>query len=92
MLHLERIDMRPAGVERSVNMNAQRLKLAQKFLELHRQDGCFIVPNAWDIGSAKILEAAGFAAIATTSAGIAFSLGRVDHGYAPASSRSIATR
>lgn len=68
-------------------MNAQRLKLAQKFLELHRQDGCFIVPNAWDIGSAKILEAAGFPAIATTSAGIAFSLGRVDHGYAPASAR-----
>lgn len=68
-------------------MNAPRLESARKFRELHQQDGCFIVPNAWDIGSAKVLEAAGFPAIATTSAGIAFSLGRVDHGYAPASAR-----
>lgn len=68
-------------------MDAPQSQLARKFLEMHQQDGCFIVPNAWDIGSAKILEAAGFAALATTSAGIAFSLGRVDHGYAPEASR-----
>jgi 2-methylisocitrate lyase-like PEP mutase family enzyme len=73
--------------QENTTMNAQRPELAQKFLELHRHDGCFIVPNAWDIGSAKMLEAAGYSAIATTSAGIAFSLGRVDHGYAPASER-----
>ncbi|MET0339668.1 MAG: isocitrate lyase/phosphoenolpyruvate mutase family protein [Polyangiales bacterium] len=58
-----------------------------KFLDLHRQEGCFIVPNAWDAGSAKMLASIGFAAIATTSAGIAFSLGRVDHGFAPAGAR-----
>jgi len=51
---------------------------AQRFVELHR-DGCFLLPNAWDVGSARILESAGFPAIATTSAGIAFSLGRPDH-------------
>ncbi|MFI6321068.1 oxaloacetate decarboxylase [Nonomuraea sp. NPDC050556] len=50
------------------------------FRELH-QDGCFLLPNAWDVGSARVLEAAGFPALATTSAGIAFSLGRADHDY-----------
>lgn len=68
-------------------MNAPHSELARRFLDMHQQESCFIVPNAWDIGSAKILEAAGFAALATTSAGIAFSLGRVDHGYAKAASR-----
>src|SRR5262245_48951315 len=51
---------------------------ARKFRELHAQ-GCFLMPNAWDIGSARLLAASGFAALATTSAGIAFSLGRPDH-------------
>ncbi len=50
------------------------------FAELH-EAGTFLLPNAWDIGSARILEAAGFPAIATTSAGVAFSLGRPDHDY-----------
>jgi 2-methylisocitrate lyase-like PEP mutase family enzyme len=53
---------------------------AQRFVELHR-DGCFLLPNAWDAGSARILESAGFPAIATTSAGVAFSLGRPDHDF-----------
>jgi 2-methylisocitrate lyase-like PEP mutase family enzyme len=53
---------------------------------LHQQ-GCFILPNAWDVGSARILESVGFAAIATTSAGVAFSLGRPDHGFAAAQER-----
>lgn len=52
----------------------------QRFVELHR-DGCFLLPNAWDVGSARILESAGFPAVATTSAGIAFSLGRPDHDF-----------
>lgn len=47
---------------------------------MHRE-GCFLLPNAWDIGSARILESAGFPAVATTSAGIAFSLGRPDHDF-----------
>ena len=52
---------------------------AQKFHDLHTQEGCFLMPNAWDPGSARMLEAVGFAALATTSAGIAFSLARPDH-------------
>jgi 2-methylisocitrate lyase-like PEP mutase family enzyme len=51
---------------------------AQRFVDLHA-DGCLLLPNAWDLGSAKILAAAGFPALATTSAGIAFSLGRPDY-------------
>ncbi len=53
---------------------------ARRFAELHQQ-GCFLLPNAWDAGSARILESAGFPAVATTSAGIAFSLGRPDHDF-----------
>lgn len=49
----------------------------QRFADLHRQ-GTFVMPNAWDIGSARILEALGFEAIATTSSGHAASLGRMD--------------
>lgn len=47
------------------------------FRELHRT-GCFILPNPWDIGSAKLLAGQGFKALATTSAGHAWSQGRAD--------------
>ncbi len=50
---------------------------AERFQALHRQ-GCFIIPNAWDAGSARILARLGFPAVATTSAGLAFALGRHD--------------
>jgi len=50
---------------------------AARFQALHRQ-GCFVLPNAWDAGSARILAGLGFEAIATTSAGLAFMLGRRD--------------
>lgn len=50
---------------------------ARAFLALHREG--FILPNAWDAGSAAVLAAEGFPAIASTSAGIAFSLGRQDY-------------
>ena len=50
---------------------------AERFQALHGQ-GCFLIPNAWDAGSARILSSLGFAAIATTSAGLAFMLGRPD--------------
>ncbi len=52
---------------------------AEKFYSMHTTEGCFLMPNAWDIGSAKMLVAAGFETIGTTSAGIAFSLGRPDN-------------
>lgn len=48
------------------------------FRRLHQGPGAFIIPNAWDAGSAKILTALEFSAIATTSAGYAFSRGKQD--------------
>ena len=53
---------------------------ARQFRALHERPGGFVMPNAWDVGSAMILAEAGFVAIATTSAGIAFSLGKPDYG------------
>jgi 2-methylisocitrate lyase-like PEP mutase family enzyme len=50
---------------------------ASDFLALHHGPG-FVLPNAWDPGSARLLEQVGFPAIASTSAGIAFALGRPD--------------
>ena len=58
-------------------MEFQANKAAQ-FRQLHRGPGILILPNAWDVASARIFEDAGFPAIATTSAGIAFSLGHPD--------------
>jgi 2-methylisocitrate lyase-like PEP mutase family enzyme len=51
---------------------------ANEFKMLHQQPGIFVVPNPWDAGSARILETLGFKALATTSAGLAFSLGKPD--------------
>ncbi|MFP6729402.1 MAG: isocitrate lyase/phosphoenolpyruvate mutase family protein [Alphaproteobacteria bacterium] len=51
---------------------------AARFIDLHKRDGGFVIPNPWDVGSARILEALGFEALATTSAGLAFSLGLTD--------------
>jgi 2-methylisocitrate lyase-like PEP mutase family enzyme len=51
---------------------------AIQFRQLHRGPAVLILPNAWDVASARIFEEAGFPAIATTSAGIAFSLGYPD--------------
>ena len=50
---------------------------AQRFEALHRGEP-FVVPNPWDAGSARVLEALGFEALATTSSGFAFTLGRPD--------------
>ncbi|MFN8608525.1 MAG: isocitrate lyase/phosphoenolpyruvate mutase family protein [Vulcanimicrobiota bacterium] len=56
----------------------------QRFHQLH-QSGCFVLPNAWDIGTARYLEYAGFKALATTSAGLAFSRGKPDNYNLPES-------
>ena len=53
---------------------------AERFRDLHLGEGCFIIPNPWDAGSARLLEMLGFKALATTSAGLAFALGRPDGG------------
>lgn len=55
---------------------------AQTFKTLHQTPGGFVMPNAWDAGTAILMAQAGFKAIATTSAGIAFSLGRPDYAVA----------
>jgi methylisocitrate lyase len=49
------------------------------FHELHRS-GCFVIPNPWDRGSARLLAQLGFPALATTSSGFAWSMGRPDNG------------
>lgn len=57
------------------------MSLAEKgrrFRELHERDRAFVIPNPWDIGTARIFAAMGFEALATTSAGFAFGLGRRD--------------
>ena len=50
---------------------------AEEFRRLH-SEGCFVMPNPWDAGSARALEAMGFNALASTSAGFAWTLGRAD--------------
>lgn len=51
---------------------------AEVFRALHEREGAFIVPNPWDAGTARMLAHMGFEALATTSAGHAFSMGRKD--------------
>jgi len=58
-------------------MDVQTLR-AEAFKALHERDRAFVIPNPWDAGSAKLLASLGFEALATTSAGLAFSLGRPD--------------
>lgn len=59
-------------------MDSSQLLRAQTFQALHKRDGAFVIPNPWDAGSAKMLASMGFEALATTSAGLAFVLGRAD--------------
>ena len=58
-------------------MATQREK-AERFKALHEREGAFVIPNPWDVGSARLLAGLGFEALATTSAGFANSLGRLD--------------
>ncbi len=52
---------------------------SRAFRALH-DSGCFVIPNPWDVGSARYLASLGFKALATTSSGFAWSLGRSDNG------------
>lgn len=58
-------------------MSTQRER-GEAFRDLHLGEGLLVLPNPWDAGSAKMLARLGFQALATTSAGLAFSLGRRD--------------
>jgi len=63
--------------ELEVEMRTQAEK-AVAFRALHERDHAFIIPNPWDVGTARLLARLGFEALATTSAGYAFSLGQRD--------------
>ena len=62
-------------------MTPTLLEKAKRFKELHERDQIFVMPNAWNAGSAKILAAQGFSAIATTSGGVNYFRGRQDYVY-----------
>ena len=51
----------------------------RRFQALHRGPRAFVIPNPWDVGSARLLASLGFEALATTSAGYAFTLGLCDN-------------
>jgi 2-methylisocitrate lyase-like PEP mutase family enzyme len=57
---------------------SEQSQRAERFLTLHRGERPLLLPNPWDVGSAKLLAALGFEALATTSSGFAATLGRLD--------------
>ena len=59
------------------SLDADTPRKRAAFRQLHGQ-GCFVLPNPWDVGSARYLQRQGFQALATTSAGCAWSEGRPD--------------
>jgi len=75
-------------------MTSTTAQKRDRFAELHRAPGCFVMPNPFDVGSAKYLASLGFPALATTSAGMAFAAGKgdgdVDRAYALSHIRDLA--
>ena len=61
-------------------MSSHQPSIGARFRSLHQTGKAFIIPNPWDIGTARVLAARGFEALATTSAGLAFSMGIADGG------------
>jgi 2-methylisocitrate lyase-like PEP mutase family enzyme len=59
-------------------MRPSQAEKAERFRALHAGPGAFLIPNPWDAGTARILGRLGFQALTTTSAGLAFTLGRPD--------------
>src|SRR5436190_18336480 len=57
---------------------SESMRRGQLFRELHAKPDLLVLPNPWDAGTARILEGIGFKGLATTSAGLAWSLGRRD--------------
>lgn len=71
-------------------MSESQLQKASVFRALHETPGCFVIPNPWDAGTAKLLASLGFEALATTSAGCAFTLGRSDGQQAISAEQTLA--
>jgi 2-methylisocitrate lyase-like PEP mutase family enzyme len=63
-------------------MTLTQAEKGRAFRALHQRDRAFLIPNPWDAGTARMLAHLGFEALATTSAGYAFSIGRQDHAVA----------
>jgi 2-methylisocitrate lyase-like PEP mutase family enzyme len=61
-------------------MAVTQLVKAERLAALHARGGAFVIPNPWDAGTARLLAQQGYEALATTSAGLAYSLGRPDGG------------
>jgi len=61
---------------RVVNAMISQTQKAARFQDLHRRPGAFVIPNPWDAGTARLLASLGFDALATTSLGLAITLGR----------------
>ncbi len=59
-------------------MRASQAEKGERFRALHARPGAFVIPNPWDAGTARLLAGLGFEALTTTSAGLAFMLGRRD--------------
>src|SRR5262249_42158371 len=69
----------PDRDQRGIRMPATPREKREQFRKLH-EGPCFIIPNPWDVGSAKVLAAMGFSALATSSAASAAATGKRDHG------------
>jgi len=65
------------GKLREVTPTSSTSDKRRAFKQLH-ESGCFLLPNPWDVGSARLLQSLGFKALASTSAGLAWSRGRAD--------------
>jgi len=59
-------------------VRATQADKGKRFMELHARSGAFVIPNPWDAGTARMLEHLGFEALTTTSAGLAYALGKRD--------------
>jgi 2-methylisocitrate lyase-like PEP mutase family enzyme len=59
-------------------MDVTQAQKIEQFHRLHERPGVFLLPNPWDVGTARVLAGLGYEALATTSAGLAFTLGRRD--------------
>src|SRR6476646_1128304 len=70
--------MRPLSFDSLPRVSTSAGERRARFRELHAREQLFVMPNPWDAGSARLLETLGFEALATTSAGFAWSIGKMD--------------
>src|SRR6202051_3700459 len=72
------VSVRRGSLKRRPIMPVSQREKGERFQALHARPGAFVIPNPWDVGTARILTGLGFEALTTTSAGLAFTLGRRD--------------